>query len=127
MKKFIYTLAALLMAAALSSCDGEIKNATTKNLIGTWDLVSETITYTTGTKTTTEKSGEYIVIGESTFTTVSGGTQTEYPFSFSNPDLIINGTNLYDLESLSRKEMILSSNLPLGILISEHTYTYRRR
>ena len=77
MKKFIYALTVLLMTAALSSCDGEIKNVTTKNLVGTWDLVSETTVFTDGTKTTTEKSGESIIIGENTYTVVSGNRQTE--------------------------------------------------
>ncbi len=127
MKKFIYALTVLLMTAALSSCDGEIKNVTTKNLVGTWDLVSETTVFTDGTKTTTEKSGESIIIGENTYTVVSGNRQTEYSFEFRDPDFLINGSNLYDLVSVTRKEMVLRSNLTLGILISDQTYTYKKR
>lgn len=128
MKKIIYALAAILAAVSLSSCDGEIKNVKINNLVGTWDLVSETTVFTDGTKTTTEStSGDYIVIGENTFTTVSGRRQTEYPFVFRDPDFIIDDVNLYDLVSLTRSTMVLKSNLTLGILISEHTYTYKRR
>ena len=129
MKKIIYAIAALLMMAGLCSCDGEIKNVTTKNLIGTWDLVSETVIYTDGTKTTTDvsSSGEYVVIGENTYTVVSGKHQTEYPFVYRDPHLFIDNTNLYDLVSLTRKEMVLKSTLTLGILITDHTYTYKRR
>ena len=42
MKKIIYAIAALLMVAGLSSCNAEIKDPKINNLIGTWDMVSET-------------------------------------------------------------------------------------
>ena len=52
------------MVAGLSSCNGEIKDVKVSDLVGTWDLVSETTVFTDGRQTTsTVTSGEYIVIG----------------------------------------------------------------
>ena len=116
------------MVAGLSSCNGEIKDVKVSNLVGTWDLVSETTVFTDGRQTTsTVTSGEYIVIGEDTFTTVDGSRQTQYPFVYRDPHFIIDNVNLYDLKSLTRNQMVLSSKLTLGILISESTRTYERR
>ena len=59
MKKLIYVIAALLMVAGLSSCNGEIKDVKVSDLVGTWDLVSETTVFTDGRQTTsTVTSGE---------------------------------------------------------------------
>ncbi len=128
MKKIMYVLTALLIAAGLSSCNVEIKNAKINNLVGTWDLVSETTVMTDGTQTTTTATkGEYIVITENTFTTVNGSRQTEYPFKFNDPHLLLDDINIYDLKRLTRNEMVLESKLTLGILITDHTYTYKRR
>jgi len=128
MRKIFYAFAALLMIAGLSSCNSEIKNVKTQNLVGTWDLVSTSTTFTDGTTTTTNStSGEYIVISESTFTTVSGNSQTEYSFAYNDPHLLVGGSNWYDLKYLSRQDMILTSTLPMGILINEISYTYKRR
>ena len=56
MKKLIYALSALLLAVSLNSCDTEIKNAGSKDLIGTWDLVSTTVVLGDGTETTTKST-----------------------------------------------------------------------
>jgi hypothetical protein len=127
MKKIFKVLAALLIVAGLSSCNAEIKNIKINNLIGTWDLVSETIVSYSGTETTTTASaGHYIVITESTFTEYSGSTKTEYPMQFSDPHLILSGAIYYDIVSLTYKEMVLSSD-PLLPLYKEKKYTYKRR
>ncbi len=128
MKKLFYAIASLIMLAGLTSCDMEIKNVSINKLVGTWDLVSDTVVYKDGTSTTTTSNGsESMIIGENTITIVAGSTQNEYSFSYQDPHFIIDGISLYDLESLTRNEMVLSSNLTLGILLTDRKYTYKRR
>ncbi len=128
MKKLIYALSALLLAVSLSSCDTEIKNAGSKDLIGTWDLVSTTVVLGDGTETTTKSTnGDYIVIAQDSYTSVSGNRETKSSFSFNPPHLIIGGDNLYDLVTLTRKEMVLKATLYIPILQREVRYTYQRR
>ena len=128
MKKFVYILAFLLMAAGMSSCNMKIENPTVKNLVGTWDLVSDTIISGTTETTTKATDGEYIVITETSFTRYSGNREVKSSFSFSNPHLFIDGNNSYDLVSLTHSEMVLSTNsLLISLLGAEHQYKYKRR
>ena len=128
MKKLFYAVAAMLLALSLNSCDTEIKNASTRNLIGTWDLVSTTIVYADGTESTTKNTdGEYIVISQDSYTVVKGNHETKYSFSFNPPHLIIGGDNLYDLVSVSYKEMVLKGMVYIPILQREVRYNYQRR
>ena len=128
MKKIVYFLASLLMAAGLSSCNMKIENPTVKNLVGTWDLVSDTIISGNSETTTTATNGDYIVITETTISFFSGNRETKYPFSFSNPHLYLDGNNSYDLVSLTHSEMVLKTNsFIVAILGGEHRYTYKRR
>ena len=128
MKKLVYIFTFLLMAAGLSSCNAEIKNITTKNLIGTWDLVSDTIVYSDGTETTTKcTSGEYIVITEDSYSVFSGTRETKYPFTYSDPHMMIDGVSLYDVRSLTRTQLVLSSNIVIPFIQTDHLYIYKRR
>ena len=128
MKRLVYFIAGLLMIAGLSSCNNKIENPTVKNLVGTWDLVSDTIISGNTESTTKATSGDYLVITETTFTSYSGGTEVKTPFSFSNPHLYLDGSNSYDLESITRNEMVLSTNnILISLLGAKHLYTYKRR
>ena len=128
MKKLVYIFASLLMLASLSSCNGKIENPSVKNLIGTWDLVSDTIISGNTEATTVAKGGEYIVITETTFSSCSGDREVKSPFSFSDPHLYIDGMNTYDLVSLTRNEMVIKTNSALYSLFGgEHRYNYKRR
>ena len=128
MKTIIKLAAILLSIAGLSSCDAEIKNVTVKNLVGTWDLVSETVVSYSGTETTTKvTTGEYIVITEDSFTEVNGNRETKYSFSYNDPHFIVDGANLYDVKSLTRKQLVLRANILIPLLQTDHWYTYERR
>ena len=127
MKKIIYALAAILAAVSLSSCDSEIKNVKINNLVGTWDLVSETtVGYNGSTSTESFPKGEsYWVIKENEIEQHTGKISITEPFSFGDPYFIIDGTNRYELISLTRKTMVLKDRLTL--LVKERTLTYNRR
>lgn len=127
MKKLVYLMASLLILAGLTSCDAEIKNASIKNLIGTWDLVSETtVGYNGSTSTENYAKGEsYLVIREKEIEQHTGKISVTNPFSFGDPYLIIDGTNRYEIVSLSYKTMVLKDNLAL--LVKQRTLTYQRR
>ncbi len=128
MKKILYAIAALLLAACLTSCNSEIKNVTINKLVGNWVLVEQTTVGVNGTVTTTKASGsDYMVITEDSITFGDGKSETTTNFTYSDPHFIIGGTNLYDLESLTRKEMVLQDKLVLGILITERSYKYQRK
>ena len=130
MKKIMYALAALLMLAGLSSCDGEIKNVKINNLVGTWDLVTTTTVGHDGSVTTTNhnQGDSYMLIEKESITIGSGRIQTRSDFSFGDPYFIIDGDSRYELVSLTRNQMVLKSNsLVVSILVKEQTLTYQRR
>ncbi|MBO4476322.1 MAG: hypothetical protein J5737_06350 [Bacteroidales bacterium] len=127
MKKIIYALAALFMVAALSSCDMEIKNVKINNLVGTWDLVSETIVHYDGTNSIEKfaKGENYLVIKKDEIESHTGKLAVTNPFSFGDPYFIIDGTSRYELKSLSYKTMVLRD--PVTLLYKEKILTYERR
>ena len=134
MKKFFYAIAALLMMVSLSSCDTEIKNVKTKNLVGTWDLTTRTFLYNDGTTTTTSvaQGDSYLVIAEDKITTGSGSREVSVPFRFDDPYFYVDGNRTYELVSLTRSQMVLKdislAGSLIGALLSEETtLTYKRR
>lgn len=130
MKKIIYALAALLMVAGLSSCNMEIKDPKINNLIGTWDLVSETTVSHKG-DTSTEaypKGNTYWVIKEKEIEQHEGKVAVTQPFSFGNPYFIIDGSNRYEVVSLSYSKMVLKdNNLLVSVLVKERLLNFERR
>ncbi|MBR4809286.1 MAG: hypothetical protein IK031_03295 [Bacteroidales bacterium] len=123
MKKILTILSAV---ALLCSCATRIENPTHRNLIGTWDLVSETTVYKDGsTVTNAITTGEYLIITEDRFTVVRGNVISEYPFTFENPRLYLAGVNVYNLEFVSHTELKLNPAEPVQDPVSRVTIKYR--
>jgi hypothetical protein len=130
MKKIIYAIAALLMVAGLSSCNAEIKDPKINNLIGTWDMVSETRINLKGETTTNAfaKGENYWVIKEKEIEQHTGKVSVTEPFSFGSPYLIIDGSNRYEIVSLSYSKMVLKdNNILASLLLKEKTIEFQRR
>ena len=130
MKKIIYAIAALLMVAGLSSCNAEIKDPKINNIIGTWDMVSETIVNLKGeTSTKSFAKGEnYWVIKEKEIEQHTGKVSVTEPFSFGSPYFIIDGDNRYEIVSLSHNKMVLKdNNILIALLVKEKTIEFQRR
>lgn len=128
MKKFFYTIAAVVVAASLCSCNMEIKNPQTKNFVGTWDLAEETITALDGSTTTHSNTGEYVVITEDTFTTYnkSGRAVSDYDFKYENGTIFLDGVSYYKVLSISGKQMKLDQRAFL-LLYSGRELTFNKR
>lgn len=128
MKKFFYILAAAALVLGLSSCNGKIENPTARNFIGTWDLNKIETTTPGGSVTTTPvKTLDYLVIADGTISIYEADKLSRSgSFAVKDNVIFIDGVSYYTVESLSRKEMILSQN-GLGILVSGYKYYYTKR
>ena len=117
-----------MMLAAISSCDKEISPVQMKNLVGTWDLVSEDVSYPDGSTVNTPGKGQYIVITDKTFTSYdkNGKEVRSCSFTYNDPHFMLDGISEYDLVSLKKKEMVIKQNL-FQILTTDHKYNYKRR
>ena len=128
MKNILKTIAVLAAVLSLSACDQEIKNVQVKDLIGTWDLVSEEVSYPDGSTVSTPGKGQYIVITETIYTSYDkkGREERSCSFTYTNSHLMLDGVSEYDVVSLKKKEMVLKQNL-FQILTTDHKYNYKRR
>ncbi|MBO4455734.1 MAG: hypothetical protein J5759_04740 [Bacteroidales bacterium] len=128
MKKILNILAAAALLLGLSSCNGKIENPTARNFVGTWDLNTIETTTPGGSVTTAPvKTLDYLVITDSTISIYEADKLSRSgSFAVKDNVIFIDGISYYTVESLTRKEMVLSQS-GLGILVSGYKYYYTKR
>ena len=128
MKKIFQLIAAAALVLGLSSCNAKIENPTARNFIGTWDLNTIEVTTPGGSVTTTPvKTLDYLVITDSTISFYDNDRLTKSgKFAVKDKIIYYEGTPYYNVESITRKEMVLSQD-GLGIFVSGYKYFYTKR
>ncbi|MBR4809236.1 MAG: hypothetical protein IK031_03040 [Bacteroidales bacterium] len=129
MKKILSFIAGAALVLGLASCNVKIENPKASNFVGTWDLNTIETTATSGSVTTTPvKTLDYLVITENTITFYENGKQTESgQFDVKDNVIYVDGLSYFNVEKLTLKEMVLSQDPLLGILVSKYTYYYTKR
>lgn len=128
MKRILIILSAVVLALGLSSCNGKIENPTARNFIGTWDLISTDVVATDGTVTSTPcKSLDYLVIEENTISFYESDKISKHgKFAVKDKVIFFEGNAYFDVESLTRNEMVLNQS-GFGLLVKEYRLHYKRR
>lgn len=128
MKRILIILTAAVMALGLSSCNGKIENPTARNFIGTWDLVSTDVVATDGTVTSsTSKSLDYLVIEENSISFYESDKIVRHgKFAVKDKVIFFEGNAYFEVESLTRNEMVLNQS-GFGLLVKEYRFHYKRR
>lgn len=128
MKRILIILTAAVMALGLSSCNAKIENPTARNFIGTWDLVSTDVVATDGTVTSsTSKSLDYLVIEENSISFYESDKIVRHgKFAVKDKVIFFEGNAYFEVESLTRNEMVLNQS-GFGLLVKEYRFHYKRR